>query len=1224
MTKIADFIVEKRIAILVILIALTVACTFISFSVEINVDMTKYLSDESQMKMGLDVMEQEWPGEEEIYTIRVMVTGLDASQKDEVRQALAAIEYVDSVDTDADDADYNRDDHTLFIINTSYEYTSRELAEIERTLEQDFDQYDLTYKNDEASDTSLPLWIVALALFILLVILLVMSASWIEPLLFIITIGLAILINMGTNIFLGSISNVTWSISAILQLALSMDYSIILINRYRQELELTDDIAQAMKTALRKSFSSISSSAATTIVGLIMLVFMSYKIGFDLGVVLAKGVFISMLCVFAALPGLILLFDRLIKKTAKPVPLFSMRPLAAFSFKFRYFITGAFVLIFIGAFILKANTGYTYSLQAEDPIADIFPATSTVVMIYDNADEDAIARLGEELEKNQYIKEIQGYTTTLGRQYTARELAAELETYDLDMELDASMLAILYYHYYSGGETGTIAVSDFLDFLAGDVLENETFAEYIGDELLGNIETIKKFADADALTQSLNADEMADFFDMDAGSVGQLYLLYFIENGGVATGTMTLPVFADFVVNHVAADPDYAEMFDAGTLSQMRVLLTYTDAAKMTRPVSYEEIAATLGMDSETAKLLFVYYYAMSPSYEPGTTTLPELVAFLSGDVASNPMFASYLGEGTAEQLSMLATFTNRELLLTEMTGPELAQLFGMDPSMTQQLLSLYHGDQAGENPAMTPHDFVNFLVDVVLQDETYSALFDAEAAQQLVYLQTIIRTSVYDAELSYVEAAALFGMDADTMRMLCTYNDANYGDTSSWRLSVQTVVNFLVDNGLQFGQLLDSATLSGLKTAQKIINGSVTGTRYTPGDLASLTGMDSEQAGQLYLLYISEYGDTSGWTLSAQAFVDFIIADVLGDPDMAEYIDESAAYDLKTADTLIDAVISGEAYDAAGLAQLFVGLADDLDADMMGLMYLYYFSLSEGDDDWTLSIMSLFSYLSETIVDDPAFDTVLDASFREDIADMQAELDDGESQLKGDTYSRLILTTTIPPEGAEATEFFDNLHNMSAGLTGSYYLIGNSVMNYEMSQSFDSEMNYITLLTAIAIFVVVALTFRSLVIPMILVLIIQCGVFITICAIGLQGYDIYYLALLIVQCILMGATIDYGILFTSYYREKRRIMDQKTALAASYLGSMHTVMTSGLIMILITGILGYCFENPIVGQICWTIAIGALCATMLIIFVLPGILATFDKLVCKDLGAVRKKKVKK
>ena len=123
----------------------------------------------------------------------------------------------------------------------------------------------------------------------------------------------------------------------------------------------------------------------------------------------------------------------------------------------------------------------------------------------------------------------------------------------------------------------------------------------------------------------------------------------------------------------------------------------------------------------------------------------------------------------------------------------------------------------------------------------------------------------------------------------------------------------------------------------------------------------------------------------------------------------------------------------------------------------------------------------------------------------------------------------------------------------------------------------------------------------------------------GLQGYSIYYLALLIVECILMGATIDYGILFTNYYREHRRHLGRQEALAAAYQGAMPTILTSGTIIVLVVGIVGRMFEEPTISQICSTISLGAVCAILLIIFILPGMEAALDRLI---LGRQKKQHV--
>lgn len=158
--------------------------------------------------------------------------------------------------------------------------------------------------------------------------------------------------------------------------------------------------------------------------------------------------------------------------------------------------------------------------------------------------------------------------------------------------------------------------------------------------------------------------------------------------------------------------------------------------------------------------------------------------------------------------------------------------------------------------------------------------------------------------------------------------------------------------------------------------------------------------------------------------------------------------------------------------------------------------------------------------------------------------------------------------------------------------------------------MNRITILTALAIYVVILLTYRNFAIPLILVGTIQTAVYAIMTLMGMQGIAIYYLALIIVQSILMGSAVDYGILFTSYYREKRMEMGIKDALIASYNGSIHTFMTSGLILVVVTGLMGKFFPDPSMGEICSIISKGAFMSILLILFILPGVLAVCDKLV--------------
>ena len=172
--------------------------------------------------------------------------------------------------------------------------------------------------------------------------------------------------------------------------------------------------------------------------------------------------------------------------------------------------------------------------------------------------------------------------------------------------------------------------------------------------------------------------------------------------------------------------------------------------------------------------------------------------------------------------------------------------------------------------------------------------------------------------------------------------------------------------------------------------------------------------------------------------------------------------------------------------------------------------------------------------------------------------------------------------------------------------------MAYEMSQTFQSELDFITVLTMLFIFVVVALTFKSLTIPFILVLLIQCAVFVSMGIMSFSGEGVYFIALLIVQSILMGATIDYAILYTSYYIENRKTMDKREAIINSYNKSIGTILTSASILILVTFVVGK-FTSGITSKICNTLSQGTLCAEVLILTLLPGLLAVCDKFIIKN-----------
>ena len=1078
MKKIAGFIVNGHKFVLAFMLVIAVLCGLLIPKVEINTDMTKYLPDDSSMAQGIEIMKENFDNMSTSQTIRVMFNGLNETQIATAKEYLESIENVDGVAYVADSEDYNKDGYTKFVVSTSYTYGSPEELAIEETIEKAFSAYNVEVMNDNTSTMELPWVIIGVALALLLIILFIMSGSWFEPVLFMVTIGIAVVINMGTNLVLGSVSQITMSIAAILQLVLSMDYSIILMNRYRQEKANYDDNEEAMKVAWQGAFSSVMSSGMTTVIGLSMLVFMSFKIGMDLGVVLAKGVFFSMICVLTVLPALILIFDETIENTEKKEFHIPMGLLSRFQYKARKPIAIFFVILFVVSFFGQNLSKTVYSLSPEDPIAEIFTPSNPIVVLYNNEDEQKMSELAVELEKDENVKSVMSYSTTLGREFTSKGMVDMIDGMGIPMSIDSSLLDVIYYSYY-GGKLLPMTASEVMNFISNKVVTNPMFSGFISSDMQSSIDSMKTFSDAKELTTPKNSQELATVFGMNADDLKQVFVLYYSKNGGASYGTMTMPQFANFVVNDVATNEQYASMFDEETKSQLNQLTTLTNKDAITQKIGPNEMAQVMGIAEDDVLLLYAYHYEYVKT---------------SGNVVYDDVIADYLAWNIVE----------------------------------------------------------------------------------------------------------------------CTH-----------KMSVQELINFVDDNKATFGSMMEADQLAQIETGKKIISATVSEKSFTPSQMANIVGFDSTQIKQLYLLYICNYGDTSNWKISVQNFVKFVDSDVLNNKDYASFFDADTADQLKSAKSLINAVVSGKSYTASEMAKLLGGLSDDLNANMVEMLYLYNSSLQNSNPEWTLTIEEMFRYVSEDMLNDPRFSSLLDEEMKNDIKGMKTQLDDGINQLLGKNYSLMMVETSLPNESEETSKFMASITDtFKNNLKNDVYLIGNTPMSYEMEQSFDKEFLHITILTAVAIFIVVLLTFRSLLIPAALVLLVQCGVYVTMMVNGLAGYSMYYLAVLIVQCILMGATIDYGILFTNYYRENRKTMDIQGALLSAYNGSIHTILTSGLIMVLVTGAIGFSPVDPTIGQICRIISIGALSAILLILFVLPGLIATCDRFVTKDKKKKKQKEI--
>lgn len=363
------FIIERSRAIEIVFVIAVLLSMLAAPFVNINYDLTRYLPDTVQSKAGLDLMEEKfgYPG-----TGRVMIEDVTLYEAKQYKDKLEKVDGVDQImwlDTGTDvfssDAfinfnsidDYYKDGSAVMDIvfekgDTSRK-TSRAIDAMQEITGEKGHYVGMAVQNKSLAEnvTKEMKLILTLGVLMIFIILCLTTNSWFEPVLYLIVMGVAILINKETNIFLGEISFLTNSVSAVLQLAVSMDYSIFLIHAFTREKNKGLDQMTALTNAINEALNSIFASSLTTIVGFIVLAFMKFNIGFDMGIVLAKGIIFSLLTVVFFMPAMILRLTPMIEKTGHRSFMPGFDKLSRGIYRIRYG-----VLIFVAIFVIPAYT----------------------------------------------------------------------------------------------------------------------------------------------------------------------------------------------------------------------------------------------------------------------------------------------------------------------------------------------------------------------------------------------------------------------------------------------------------------------------------------------------------------------------------------------------------------------------------------------------------------------------------------------------------------------------------------------------------------------------------------------------------------------------------------------------------------------------------------------------------------------------------------------------
>lgn len=455
--KISAWIVDKRKLVFLMVIAGVIFSLFSIGWIEVESDLTSFLPDKSPSREGVEIMNQEFvmPG-----TAQIMVANVTLEDAHRIYDEIVATRGVQLVEFDETAAHYNNLSAYYSIIFKGAA-SSEEAAEALALLKENLTDYDTYFSSDVGNPMEAMLdkeivLIMGVAAVIILLMLLLTSKTVIEVPVILLTFLVAMVLNMGTNFIFGKISFVSNSVTSMLQLALSLDYAVIMINRYKEESKYLSQ-RDAAVAALHSSIPEVAGSSMTTIGGMAAMLFMQFKLGPDMAICLIKAIFFAMLSVFVFMPGLLMLFGNVMKKTEHKSLIPDVSFIGKFAYASRKIVVPIFALLVVAAIILSSNCPFAYGYTSQEAaklneqtlaqklISENFGSTNMLALVVPSGDYDKEKELLAELETFDEVSSTMGLANveaidgyTLADKLTPRQFS---ELAGLDYELAALVYA---------------------------------------------------------------------------------------------------------------------------------------------------------------------------------------------------------------------------------------------------------------------------------------------------------------------------------------------------------------------------------------------------------------------------------------------------------------------------------------------------------------------------------------------------------------------------------------------------------------------------------------------------------------------------------------------------------------------------------------------------------------------------------------------------------------
>ena len=558
MRKLAEFIVDKRKFLLIIFIAAAIGSVIMSSHINVIQELTDYLPDDTETSIGLDVMDEQFTT---FGTAKVMVQNVTYDQAKTIADQLKDIKGVSAVDFyEEDEDDENNDTEDKEFTNSedmrdSYQdlaalysisfetpeddsLAQAAIADV-RTALKDYDAwFYTTVDKDDAADLQDDMKVIlVIAVIIIVGVLLFTSGTYMEIAIFMLVFGMAALLNMGTNFIFYNISFVTNAVATVLQLAMAIDYAIILFHRFMEEKGKVDT-REALVRALEKGIPEISSSSLTTMAGMVALMFMQFGIGLDLGRVMIKAILLSMLSVFGFMPGLIMLWEKQIDRTLHKSFVPNIEFWGKIVLAIRHVTLPVFAVVMVVACFLSVNCNYVYDnssvesakmneyMTAKREISKVFDLDNTLAVVVPKGDYDSEARIMEEVESLPMVDSTLGLanvTVDDDEQYVLTDSLTPQELADItDMDIDTIRLLYRFYAwkeekygaFLNSIDDFEIPLLSMIDFIYGEE-ENETF-DFSADFSQDIQDMHKTVSDA---REQLEGDEYSRMLVMTTGPI---------------------------------------------------------------------------------------------------------------------------------------------------------------------------------------------------------------------------------------------------------------------------------------------------------------------------------------------------------------------------------------------------------------------------------------------------------------------------------------------------------------------------------------------------------------------------------------------------------------------------------------------------------------------------------------------------------------------------------